>query len=369
MKIRFFLSWRLLSAAAPILAAHISSIATAEQSIQKPNISSLAQEPIRIDIEQRRYFYDVGPPTSPLFTASSDTYAKLSEHSHGDVFFTTDGPNPLTSVDLGNVPGVNAINRDYIHLRSPGSFHHKVSNGIYSVLFTIGDSKGTSGAIRFTAENEKSIQSEETSLYKIISHTIQNVRVVDGELNVKIENLGDSAKITRIVVAQTGQTVDLNQDTYNYDLGTTSSPVLPHWTQLTPSTKGDIYWSRKPPKAADRGPKLNDLLRDFVYATTNTMLHHKLRNGVWQITLTLGDADFLHDKMGVRAEGELITQNITSATREFSFVNRNGDTLHPVSFDVKVTDGSLNLEFFDEGGVDPSWVLNRISIKFLKDLD
>lgn len=352
------------------LACFVASIVTSTGLLTALNAEPSGQAPTRVDLTQLNYFYDIGPPNSPVFDQTTETYVGLSELSHGDVSFTTSGPHPLTSFDhRGQIPSLNAVNRDFIEIRSPSYFNHKVANGIYSVLITIGDTTGTTEAVRFTDEEGKSSQSQKRPDGKIISHLLPRMRVTDGELNVKIETIGKLAKITRIVVSQIGKAVDLNQNEYNYDLGTVESPVLSNWTQITPNTSGEIYWSKKRPHAIDRGPKFNDLLRDLVYSNENTTFHHKIRNGLWQVTLTLGDAAALHDQMGVRAEGEVIAKHFTSATQEFSFINRKGDSLQPVSFDVEVRDGELNLEFFDGGGVDPNWVLNRISLKFVRDIN
>ena len=70
--------------------------------------------------------------------------------------------------------------------------------------------------------------------------------------------------------------------------------------------------------------------------------------------------------MGVVAEGELITNRVTTAEGEFLFVDADGGQKEPSSFEVAVEDGELNIEFFDDGGHDTNWVVNHLTLEFVR---
>ncbi len=157
--------------------------------------------------------------------------------------------------------------------------------------------------------------------------------------------------------------VDLTATEYHYDFGTEESPVEPKFTRVTPETEGDIRWGR-PVYAADRGPsrEVNKVNQDFVFGDKPVVLHHKISNGIWVVTLNMGDSDFGHDRMGIAVEGRRVNKNINSPKGQFSYVSGNGKTAAPREFRVEVKDGQLDLKFFDAGGEDPHWVVNRMSL-------
>ena len=84
----------------------------------------------------------------------------------------------------------------------------------------------------------------------------------------------------------------------------------------------------------------------------------------------IGTGDtFFHDQMGVRAEGNLISNSITSPIGQYSYVDENGASAGPTNFDVIVTDGEINFEFSDNGGSDVNWVVNRLVMQRVGDAD
>ncbi len=155
--------------------------------------------------------------------------------------------------------------------------------------------------------------------------------------------------------------VDLNRTTYDYDFGTTGSPVgvagPVTWEPITPQTTGDISWSA-PVDSRDRGPNgADDIERDLVFAGGPRTLSHRIANGVWAVTLNMGDTCCIHDDMSVTAEGVVISGDVDAPTGTFA----------EVTGQVVVTDGSLDIEFEDLGGVDVNWVANRLSLERLPD--
>ncbi|MBB3207770.1 hypothetical protein FHS27_003597 [Rhodopirellula rubra] len=162
--------------------------------------------------------------------------------------------------------------------------------------------------------------------------------------------------------------VDMDAGEYHYDFGTETSPVQPGYLRISPTTSGDVTWKGEV-LSADRGTAsgLNKINQDFVYSNKPNTLRHRIANGVYRITINMGDRDYPHDAMGVRAEGQLITRRLDSAKGQYSYVTAESDG-RPGHFDVEVTDRRLDLNFFDNGGSDPNWVITRLSIERVNDL-
>jgi len=70
------------------------------------------------------------------------------------------------------------------------------------------------------------------------------------------------------------------------------------------------------------------------------------------VLITFGDKNYPHDNMGVKAEGISKLTGVSTSTGQF--LNQ--------SFETEVRDGKLSLEFFDEGGSDPNWVVTRVRL-------
>jgi photosystem II stability/assembly factor-like uncharacterized protein len=66
----------------------------------------------------------------------------------------------------------------------------------------------------------------------------------------------------------------------------------------------------------------------------------------------MGDHDFAHDNMVVKANGTTVLGDVDTALGGFAYN----------TFNVAVTTGSVALEFSDAGGADPSWVVNAVTI-------
>ena len=164
--------------------------------------------------------------------------------------------------------------------------------------------------------------------------------------------------------------VDYNQRVYNYDFGPANGPVMEDWTPLTNKAKGDIYWSGETRSlravAVPKREGVNNANIDYVTSRNPVTLNHKIANGTWRVTMNMGDARRGHDQMGVRVEGELISDSIDSDRMAFSYVSKAGGSQTPAHFDVEVTDGVLSIDLFDNGGRDKYWVLTRLSLKRLK---
>lgn len=153
-----------------------------------------------------------------------------------------------------------------------------------------------------------------------------------------------------------GHTVLTPPSGYNYDFGTGSSPLEPAYTRITHTSgysSGLAGWTDTTGlESRDRGApdKLN---RDFVqHSSAARTFKVDLANGVWYISVTMGDNDHLHDDMIVKANGITQLTNVDSAAGVFTVS----------TFNVTVSGGSLSIEFSDGGGSDPTWIVNRLNI-------
>jgi len=99
-------------------------------------------------------------------------------------------------------------------------------------------------------------------------------------------------------------------------------------------------------------PEANDINRDFIYSNSNKVFEARVDNGNWEVLITFGDKGYAHDNMSVKAEGVSKLTRVSTKAREF--VNK--------SFEVEVKDGKISLEFLDEGGSDPNWVVTRVRL-------
>ncbi len=159
-----------------------------------------------------------------------------------------------------------------------------------------------------------------------------------------------------------GPPLSLTQTVFRYDCGTDVSERALNFNRLTPAGNRLLTITGSTPSARDRGTS-NRLLRDFHQSSSLSRYNQRLTNGTWNVTLRMGDASFGHDNMGVRAEGQLISDNVNSPPGQFPYVSQAGGSSTLMNFDVTVTDGVLNLEFFDNGGSDQNWVLNQIELR------
>lgn len=143
----------------------------------------------------------------------------------------------------------------------------------------------------------------------------------------------------------------------NYDFGTASSPLASGYSRVTESTvftSGGHGWTDiSGLESRDRVADSDALKRDLVLSSSaGRTFRVDLPNATYAVTLTMGDNDFAHDNMVVKANGTTILGDIDTAAAEYS--------VKTVS--LTISTGSLALEFSDAAGTDPTWVVNAISI-------
>jgi hypothetical protein len=192
---------------------------------------------------------------------------------------------------------------------------------------------------------------------KLIIDTIPP-RVENSSINKTVE-FGDSATALVDVLDENGvDKVILFMDVYQFDFGTSISPVQAGFTRVTKSTTyptNGSGWITAADNDYDRGIG-NDLERDFIYDNVNRTFNIDLSNGNYFVTVLLGDkGTYPHDNMNVYSEDVLKLFNVTTAAGEVKLLN----------FIITVTAGQLNIMFNDGGGTDPNWVCEGLIIRKL----
>ena len=152
-------------------------------------------------------------------------------------------------------------------------------------------------------------------------------------------------------------TATLTPAVYKFDFGTATSPLAAGFTRITEMsvyTPGVAGWvDAAGLEARDRGAPADDLKRDLVtHASAARTFKLDLPNGNYSVNVTMGDNNYPHDNMVVKANGVVVLPDVDNVAGAFT-VN---------TFTVTVSGGSLSLEFSDAGGADPSWVINSLTV-------
>ena len=162
--------------------------------------------------------------------------------------------------------------------------------------------------------------------------------------------------------------------TYTLDFGSETSPLEPGWIRVTPATDTSLVnWRLSTPLAGDRGAAngADRLDRDFVYNSRESQLNVNVGNGVWRVTMGIGDTGgYAHDRVSISAEGLPIHADLTTSGPAIVYIGQDTSSSDPsTSFDVPVTDGVLSINIADQGGSNPHWVLNSLKLELLQDAE
>ncbi len=95
--------------------------------------------------------------------------------------------------------------------------------------------------------------------------------------------------------------------------------------------------------------------KSFVYSATPKTFKLSLPNGSYKVKVLQGDMSAAHDNMQIAANGSVVATNI----------NTNAGAFIESEFNTTVANKLLEITLSDNGGVDPSWVLNSIKIETL----
>ena len=125
-------------------------------------------------------------------------------------------------------------------------------------------------------------------------------------------------------------------------------------TEATAYAAGGFGWTDLSGlESRDRSALSDDLKRDFVMSSSSARTFRiDLPNGNYTVSVTMGDNDYAHDNMVVKANGVTVLPDVDNAVAAFT-VN---------TFNVTVSGGSLALEFSDAGGTDSTWVVNTLTV-------
>ena len=171
---------------------------------------------------------------------------------------------------------------------------------------------------------------------------------------------GDRVLWSNPIIARAGSTPPPPPpppSTNKFDFGTATSALASGYTRVTEATSfstGGFGWiSTTGLESRDRSGPADDIKRDFVmHSSAARTFKVALSNGEYAITLTMGDNDFAHDNMVVKANGTTKLSDVDAAQGAF-VVN---------TFNASVSNGNLELEFSDAGGSDPTWLVNGLTI-------
>jgi fibronectin type 3 domain-containing protein len=139
-----------------------------------------------------------------------------------------------------------------------------------------------------------------------------------------------------------------------FDFGTPTSPLAPGYTRVSPASvyasAAGFGWVQGTIGARDRVVG-SALTRDLAFMRQGSF-EVAAANGLYDVTVTLGDAAGPHDQMGIFLEGGQVD---TVTTGKNQFLTR--------TYRVTVWDGFLTLKLQDLGGADPNAVINALVIR------
>ncbi|HXG08499.1 MAG TPA: Calx-beta domain-containing protein [Gemmataceae bacterium] len=251
----------------------------------------------------------------------------------------------IRSVDRGSP---NALEQDFNSLRQ-GTFAVDLPNGEYLVTVTLGDALARRDRVEVLLEGT-SVARITTRAGQFATRTFR-VPVADGQLNLTLRDRGGR---NRIAALNALEIAFVDPNSRRFDFGTSTSPVQAGFLPVTDTTVYSVAqgfgWQSGVIQALDRsGP--DDLRRDANVTSAGTFAVD-LPDGTYFVTLTLGDAAQLHDRMAIFLEGTKVDTVTTPAGR---FVTR--------VFRVTVADGQLTLGLVDNGGRNLNAIINALEIQ------
>ena len=225
-----------------------------------------------------------------------------------------------------------------------GTFVVDVPNGRYRVTITMGDKTAGHGQMGVFLE-DRQVASVSTQANEFKTQTYE-VAVEDGQLTVLLDDLGGSDPNVVINALAIAKALPLR-----LDLGTGGSPVANGYIKVTPATafspQAGGGWLAGVVQARDRGGS-DLLLRDFNF-TSLGLFGLFLANGIYDLTVTYGDATSAHDLMATGVQGDGVG-SLSTAAKEF--VSRTYSTC--------IADNLARVFFADAGGKDANVVVNAI---------
>ena len=235
------------------------------------------------------------------------------------------------------------------------TFDEKVKEGSFTLDDVVGVT-GPNGAITATAVNRLSDTEYEVCFAEQVDLGAYAITIGPNIYDVggrPMDTDGDESMGEVIEDRFTGQ-FTLQLVPTAYDFGKSGSPTAEGYTEVLPDNVYDEQvgygWVDGSVGAINRDTG-DDRTRDFNYVTDGTF-EVKLGNGVYDVTLTLGDLGYSYrDNMGVFLEGVQV-DTVTTWTG----IN------YTRTYEVSVTDGKLTLRLADQGGIDPYCMIQSMTI-------
>jgi fibronectin type 3 domain-containing protein len=283
--------------------------------------------------------FDFGTPASPV-AAGYVGVSPLTTYSAARGYGWLSGS--IASRDRG---APDDLTRDFDFTKD-GTFVVDLPNGRYGVTITFGD--------RTAGHDQMGVFLEGQQVTAVSLHANQfttatyEISVLDGQLTVELKDLGGNDPNVVIDAMRIAPALPLR-----LDLGTGGSPVAAGYRQVTPatgySTDRGAGWIAGTVQARDRGGA-DPLLRDFNF-THLGLFGLLLANGVYDLTVTYGDATTPHDGMATAVQGTGAGSLGTAANQ---FVAR--------TYAAWVADNLARLFFVGAGGKDPNVAIDAIEV-------
>ncbi len=286
--------------------------------------------------------FDFGTATSPVAAGYTRVTPSIT-------YNTTRGygwqSGVIDSRDYGN--GTD-LTRD-LNFTTQGTFAADLPNGSYRVTLNLGNALWAKEQMGVFLEGSQ-VDSVNAAAGQVVTRTYI-VTVNDGQLTLLLRDFGGADPY--VVINGLDIIPAASAFTARFDFGTASSPVAAGYTQVTPTTTYNTTrgygWQSGVIDSRDYGNGM-DLTRDLNFTTQGTFAVD-LPNGSYQVTLTLGNALWAKEQMGVFLEGSQV-DSVNAAVGQV--VTR--------TYTVTVSDGQLTLLLRDLGGDDPYVVINGLEI-------
>jgi parallel beta-helix repeat protein len=314
----------------------------------------------------------VSPPTATTFhlefgTATSPVAAGYTAVNDGTTYSPALGygwQNGSVSSRIDSTPGLTAIQRGYDYTRA-ATFAVDLPNGTYNVTVTMGDA-GWSHDLEGVFLQGAQVGSVSTAAGQYYIHTYV-AAVTNGHLTLQLQDLGGvdpNVVINALDIvpapalpANTAAPTSAPASPTNLHLefGGSTSPVAAGYvavdsgTLYTP-TSGYGWQSGNVLSRTDTTTGLTPIQASYDYTQAATFAVD-LPNGTYDITVTMGDAGWSHDREGVFFQGTQVASVTTNAGQYY---------IH--TFVVTVTNGQLTMKLQDLGGLDPNVVINSLDI-------
>ncbi|MFH1177684.1 MAG: choice-of-anchor D domain-containing protein, partial [Acidobacteriota bacterium] len=249
----------------------------------------------------------------------------------------------VTARDRG--AGFSDLNRDFVYTTN-ATFLVDLPNGAWDVTVTMGD--GTNPHDQMGVYLEGTLAATITSTTGQFQTRTLRTTLADNQLTVQLQDLGGSDANTVI-----NALLITPAPPFRFDFGTATSPVASGYTRVSEATNYSALlaygWRNGQVQSRDRATG-SDLTRDLNF-TTSAGFGADLAPGVYDVTVTMGDATNRHDQMGVWFEGGTAT-----------LVTANAGQFQTVSARVTLTDGELTMGLSDYGGSDAYVVINALTV-------